>query len=551
MTRPERAVRADAAEILALYRAAAKAANQSGHSHWDEDYPNTETIREDIENGYLYIWREDGKIVAAITFMHPYDLDGLGISWTPVKRAVEACRFCLAPSKQGKGRARAYFLSGIELLREQGVEAMRYLCACENIAAYRIYTGLGHRQLEDTQQHGVAFHSFEALLQGGTARTDGEDADEGHADSAEDADEDLADVAEDADASDALRRPTARQLRSVARDGLCGKWLPMALIMLVLLLVSTLQLDIDTSIPSGPRFKDGVPVAVEEAQSGTKEVFLQNPESGPQEEYFVELSADLGPLTRTHTFIWLRRSALLSHVPDGPDASNLLAAWADFFRADPVFWLVSLVLTLLSLLFTPALLLGMYEALHTAFAGERPRLRQLFCRLRQWPRALWASVLSYFISGAWLYGILLALTVAFPLKGASGTAVALLYWALMLALVVRNILVRYRYAMACYLLWKMPQLRARESLRLSRVRMRGDRAALFRLRLSYLGWILLASALPVFIERLLRVNGAAPALRAALAWLALIVCDAFCSGYIYAGDFAFFRSLEMRKTPEA
>ena len=82
MTRPERAVRADAAEILALYRAAAKAANQSGRSHWDEDYPNTETIREDIENGYLYIWREDGKIVAAITFMHPYDLDGLGISWT-------------------------------------------------------------------------------------------------------------------------------------------------------------------------------------------------------------------------------------------------------------------------------------------------------------------------------------------------------------------------------------------------------------------------------------------------------------------------------------
>ena len=44
MNRPERAARADAAEILALYRAAARAANQSGHSHWDEDYPNRETI---------------------------------------------------------------------------------------------------------------------------------------------------------------------------------------------------------------------------------------------------------------------------------------------------------------------------------------------------------------------------------------------------------------------------------------------------------------------------------------------------------------------------
>ena len=164
MTRPDRATREDAAEILALYRAAAKAANQSGHSHWDEDYPNRETIRDDLENGYLYVWREDGEIVAAITYMHPYDLDGLGISWTPVERAVEACRFCLSPSQQGKGRAKAYFLGGMELLREKGVQSMRYLCARDNIAAYKIYTGLGHRQLQNTELHGVEFYSFEALL---------------------------------------------------------------------------------------------------------------------------------------------------------------------------------------------------------------------------------------------------------------------------------------------------------------------------------------------------------------------------------------------------
>ena len=54
-----------------------------------------------------------------------------------------------------------------------------------------------------------AFHSFEALLQSGTARTDGEDADEDLAGGAEDADEDFADGAEDADANDAPRRPTA------------------------------------------------------------------------------------------------------------------------------------------------------------------------------------------------------------------------------------------------------------------------------------------------------------------------------------------------------
>ena len=164
MNRPEQATNADAAEVLALYRAAAAAANQSGHSHWDEDYPNAQTIRDDLAGGYLYVWREDGRIAAAITYMHPYDLDGLGISWTPVERAVEACRFCLSPSQQGKGRAKAYFLGGMELLREKGVQSMRYLCARDNIAAYKIYTGLGHRQLQNAELHGVEFYSFEALL---------------------------------------------------------------------------------------------------------------------------------------------------------------------------------------------------------------------------------------------------------------------------------------------------------------------------------------------------------------------------------------------------
>ena len=41
---------------------------------------------------------------------------------------------------------------------------MRYLCARDNIAAYKIYTGLGHRQLQNTELHGVEFYSFEALL---------------------------------------------------------------------------------------------------------------------------------------------------------------------------------------------------------------------------------------------------------------------------------------------------------------------------------------------------------------------------------------------------
>ena len=61
----------------------------------------------------------------------------------------------------------------------------------------------------------------------------------------------------------------------------------------------------------------------------------------------------------------------------------------------------------------------------------------------------------------------------------------------MLALIFYYAVALLRYAMAPYLLWKEPRLRVREALRLSRERMWGNKAAYFRLSLSYIGWYLL------------------------------------------------------------
>ncbi len=164
MERPEPARKTDAREVLALYRAAAAQARRAGHTHWDENYPSEETVRKDLEGGWLYVWREDGRIVAAITLTPAEEMEAEGVEWTSARRAAEACRFCLSPALQGKGRAKAYFLGAVDLLRAQGVDALRYTCAKENVAAYRIYTGIGHRIVGETTWHGTEFYAFEALL---------------------------------------------------------------------------------------------------------------------------------------------------------------------------------------------------------------------------------------------------------------------------------------------------------------------------------------------------------------------------------------------------
>jgi len=65
---------------------------------------------------------------------------------------------------QGRGLAAEIFLSALAMLKSEGVEAVRYLCAKENPAAFRLYTRLGHARLEDVVWYDTEFYSFEKLL---------------------------------------------------------------------------------------------------------------------------------------------------------------------------------------------------------------------------------------------------------------------------------------------------------------------------------------------------------------------------------------------------
>ena len=198
------------------------------------------------------------------------------------------------------------------------------------------------------------------------------------------------------------------------------------------------------------------------------------------------------------------------------------------------------------MLLIPALQMGQYETLHAAFSGEKPTLRQLFSRLRQLPRALWLSVCIAFLTGEWLIALWPLLTSMRDLGLLSGGAMLALSIA-MLALIFYNAVARLRYAMAPYLLWKEPRLRVFEALRLSRERMWGNKAAYFRLSLSYIGWYLLEAVAIGGFAAFLRNCAVAPSLQTAIYGFLMYTCTAFLSSYVSAGGFAFFRDLETRQ----
>ena len=228
---------------------------------------------------------------------------------------------------------------------------------------------------------------------------------------------------------------------------------------------------------------------------------------------------------------------------EGPDAADTRAAWKDFVFDDWGFWAVSGALVLAANLLGPMLTLGRFEALGAAFRGELPRVGMLFARARQFGRALWMDILIGLATGLWLIAPLAALMGVMYANAAPTVAWIVLIVA-GLGWVVYSTIATYRYAMAPYLLWKYPQMRAREAMRESRLRMRGNKMSLFLVYLSYLGWQILGIAVAFVLSEALASWFVSPLAQPALQWLLTLLAASFLRSYISAGEFAFFRALE-------
>ena len=92
------------------------------------------------------------------------------------------------------------------------------------------------------------------------------------------------------------------------------------------------------------------------------------------------------------------------------------------------------------------------------YSGGHPRASQLFSKLRFFGKALWLGILEAFFTFLW-----------------------------MLLFIVPGIIASFRYAMAFYILWKNPEMRAIDALRESKRMMNGNKGRLFCLYFSYIG----------------------------------------------------------------
>ena len=139
--------------------------------------------------------------------------------------------------------------------------------------------------------------------------------------------------------------------------------------------------------------------------------------------------------------------------------------WQELTAVSQAEWAGLIVVNLLSLLFSPALMLGCNRYFLNLLVGRDSGVREgLLGRMRIWPKALWLYVQM---------------------------GVRIFLWSLLL--VVPGVLAAIRYSMAPYFMAQDPSVSASEAIEKSKHAMKEMKLAYFSLIISFIGWSLLAN----------------------------------------------------------
>ena len=135
----EKARKDDAGIIAELYKSAI---GRFGCT-WNEYYPTREDAEYDISNDCLYKITLDGNFIGCVSIVPENELDGLDLWKSDGANPREIARLVIKEEYSGNGYAASALSALFEIMKNDGVTAVRLLAAKDNISAVRTYEKLG------------------------------------------------------------------------------------------------------------------------------------------------------------------------------------------------------------------------------------------------------------------------------------------------------------------------------------------------------------------------------------------------------------------------
>lgn len=136
-------------EILALTRACGLHMRENGIDQWDENYPDIDSLRNDVERNTLFAYREHGVVLGIVVLNEDQDEEYAEINWSTSEqdRNLVVHRLAVHPDHQGKGIARKLMDFSEEFARKQGYNAIRLDTFSQNPRNQKFYRTRGYSEL--------------------------------------------------------------------------------------------------------------------------------------------------------------------------------------------------------------------------------------------------------------------------------------------------------------------------------------------------------------------------------------------------------------------
>lgn len=161
-----KATQSDYNHIVEIYQSAILHLDSMGIHQWDEAYPSTAIIEDDIQNQEMYVGLIDGEIVTAFTLNSKYDEEYIKGNWQYSNFPFSVLhRFCVSPQYQNKGVGTQTMAFIENTLKSENFQSIRLDAFSLNPFSLRLYEKFGFTKVGEVTFSKGLFYLFEKKLQ--------------------------------------------------------------------------------------------------------------------------------------------------------------------------------------------------------------------------------------------------------------------------------------------------------------------------------------------------------------------------------------------------
>lgn len=151
--------------IIEIFRNAINAMDDNNIHQWDEIYPTSTILEQDILKKQMYVGIKDDTIVSVVVVNNEFDDQYKNGNWQyDNKKFVVVHRVCVNPIYQNQKIGKNTMIMIEDLLQKEGIQSIRLDAFSLNPYALKMYETLGYQKVGETNWRKGLFYLFEKKL---------------------------------------------------------------------------------------------------------------------------------------------------------------------------------------------------------------------------------------------------------------------------------------------------------------------------------------------------------------------------------------------------